>query len=461
MKMNPIKFGNSFASIFLVGIVMTFTLLKPGRMNTELSTEALNKSLQHLSGHAVITPTPTSLPQSVYRYPTTSPQPLPVRIDTITPLPTPTPTEMPVIPPEATSEPEVILAPTQPPPPPPASPPPAAQSASTMYGGYQFADDINPLTGLPVDNIEKLYRRPAFIKVSNYPRYGRPHAGLSFADIVFEYYIGEEANRFMGVYYSQDAPKIGPLRSGRLIDPQLVSLYQGILSYGNADPKVEKVIAKLLGNRAIPFSKSPCPPTCGKDTHSVAGVFVDSAALTKFAEEEMGVEKAKPELFGMYFDPVPPASDQYAIQVGVEYSFRDRGEWHYDPESGLYLRWIEAMDNSGKIYMTPLVDRLTGEQLRFANVILIFARYTEYAPTLHDVDIWNNFDGQRAVLFRDGLMIDASWQVEDHEHPIQFYYEDGTPLPLKPGNSWIVVAGLSSTLDQVEPGKWEMYFHLP
>jgi hypothetical protein len=148
--------------------------------------------------------------------------------------------------------------------------------------------------------------------------------------------------------------------------------------------------------------------------------------------------------------------------IGVQYSTLDRGEWHYDPTTGKYLRWIESADgNNTNIPMEPLVDRLNGQQLAFSNVIIAFTTYIEYAPTLHDIEIWKNTHGQRAVLFRDGQMIEGTWRTEQYDHPMHFYDQAGVPMALKPGTTWIVIAGTHSTLEQPSPGHWEMQFHLP
>ena len=487
--MNAIKIGNTFSSLFLVGMMVSIGVFESRSPLNHLNEDLLNETFQNLfhinqidkaklSGETasigngpietekIVLDVKLASETSPTEVVDTSPQPEalvvqpavdPAQNEVISPVQQQDGLEQEPLQSEVETLPEeqVNLSPEE------VSPVNPEPEKSTIFGGPFFSQEINPLTGLVVEDQGMMDRRPAMIKVSNYPRYGRPHAGLSFADIVFEYYIGEEANRFLALFYSKDAPKIGPLRSGRLIDAQLTNLYQGVLSYGNADPKVEKVLAKELGSKAIPFSRSPCPVACGTaDTHTVAGVFVNSAELSKLATRN-GVAQNRPDLTGTYFDPTPPESDQYAVKIGVEYSFRDRGEWHYDPETGTYLRWIEAMGSNNTIYMTPLPDRLTGEQLRFSNVIIIFAKYIEYAPTLHDVEIWNNFDGQRAVVFRDGMMIEGSWKVEDQEHPIQFSDVSGNPLPLKPGNTWIVVAGSTSSFAQTEPGRWEMLFHLP
>jgi hypothetical protein len=179
--------------------------------------------------------------------------------------------------------------------------------------------DYNPLTGLQVADPSRLDRLPVLIKVSNYPRTGRPHAGLSSADIVFDYYIGEMFNRFVAIFYGNDAPQVGPLRSGRLEDSQLTQMFRGILVYGNADERVDSILTKDLGARAIPYKFAPCPPVCGDDTHSVTGVFADSAGVTEFARQS-GVVQERPGLQFATFSTDPPAGGESAMQLLVQYA---------------------------------------------------------------------------------------------------------------------------------------------
>jgi len=328
--------------------------------------------------------------------------------------------------------------------------------------GTAVPKGYNPLTGLIVSNPAKLNRRPLLIKVSNYPRYGRPHAGLSFADIVFEYYIGLEENRFLALYYGQDVSKVGPVRSGRLVDGPLTNMYGGILGYGNADPQVDKVLINDLGNRAMAFKDMTCPAMCGLDTHSIAGVFADTAAMSKLASKE-GINNSRQDLNGMLFDATKPASGQPGTRIGVEYGLEDRGEWRYNSKTGMYLRWIESAAGTSEnhIPMEALTDRLTGKQLAFANVIILFTVYKEYAPTLFDTMITENTHSQRAVYFRNGKMIDGFWRTAFDNRPIQFLDANKSLMPLKPGNSWIVLTGNSSTLDKPSAGNWELRFAIP
>jgi outer membrane murein-binding lipoprotein Lpp len=345
--------------------------------------------------------------------------------------------------------------------------PPTATATATIVptpvveasGPNNFPANVNPLTGLTVEDVDLLDRRPVMVKVANYPAVGRPHAGLSFADIVFEYYIGAGVNRFMGLYYGQNSEKIGPVRSGRFVDPQIVSMYQGILGFWSADERVYSRILEVLGNRAITGSENTCPGFCDDGRNIVTSKFGDSAALSQIAEQR-GVTNSKPNLDGMRFDPAVPAEGEPGEDVVVSFGSINQGEWKYDQTSGKYLRWIEETDAANNLTMIPLVDSITDEQLAFSNVIILYAYYTEYSPTLHDISVWDNTSGRPAVVFRNGQAYDVIWKAASMQSPIQFTYPNGEMFPLNPGNSWMVFMG-SYSEDKVADGIWTFTNYLP
>jgi hypothetical protein len=334
-----------------------------------------------------------------------------------------------------------------------------------VVGPFDFPEDVNPLTGLQVEDPQILDRRPVMVKVSNFPREGRPHAGLSYADIVFDYFIGEGTNRFLALYYGTDAQKVGPVRSGRLVDGMLVNLYQGILGFSGADQwTVYPYISSILGTRAIVQGPNTCPGLCDEgELHTVTSVFADTAALGKYAEQmhNTSAPNIKQVLEGNAFDARMPETGVPAETLTVQFNIQNLADWRFDPETGKYLRWIESVDLNQNISMVPLTDRLTEEQLAFSNVIVLFAPYTERASTLHEVGLWNNWEGRRAVLFRDGKAIEGVWKTASNDRPPQFFTPEGEPLALKPGNTWIVITGIYSTLQEKIPGQWEMRFFLP
>jgi hypothetical protein len=319
---------------------------------------------------------------------------------------------------------------------------------------------LDPLTGLVIANPENLDRRPVMIKVSNYPAIGRPHAGLAFADLVFDYYIGTGQNRFLAVFYGQDAKSVGPVRSGRLVDIQLVDLYQGILGFGSADGDTLDAIFGDLERRAIANLEAPCPAFCGNDTHSIVGVYADSAELSKWYGQQAG-DNHRYDLSGMKFSDQPQLTSKPASQVNIRFNFYNRTEWRYDPASGKYLRWMNLELLPDTIFMLPSTEKTTGQQLAFSNVVILFAKYNEIAPSKHDVKLWGNTKGEKAVFFRNGQMIEGKWKVTSRSKPIQFFDAQGNPFPLAPGNSWIVLTGLKSTFTEIKSGQWDLFFNLP
>jgi hypothetical protein len=337
---------------------------------------------------------------------------------------------------------------------------PATASQSGDQATSKPPSDIDPLTGLKVSNPGILDRRPVMVKVSNYPANGRPHAGLAFADIVFDYYIGYGQNRFLAVFYGQDANSIGPVRSGRLVDIQLTKLYQGILGFGSADGDTLDVIYKNLGRRSIINTEAPCPAFCGTDTHSVIGVFANSAEISRWYSQQAG-DNHRFDLGGMNFGNLLEQPSKPASLVTIIYNYDNRTEWKYDSASNQYLRWMNEEMVPQSIHMISSTERTTGKQLGFSNLIILFAQYTEFAPSKHDVEIFGNTQGQRAVFFRDGKEIEGTWKIVNRSKPIQFFGPDGKPLPLAAGNSWIVLAGMASLFRETQPGQWKMDFALP
>ncbi len=326
-----------------------------------------------------------------------------------------------------------------------------------VVGPVGFPDDVNPLTGLQVADPTILDRRPVFVKVANYPVSGRPHAGLSNADMVFEYYIGTGGNRFIALYYGQNADMIGPVRSGRTIDPYLVSMYEGILGFEGAYIAIMEHIVEILDVRAI-SSKTLCPGLCDDGRNIVISVFGDSEALTEIASER-GVVNQRYLLEGMAFDPDAPEGGENADVITIQYSRINPSEWRFDEESGFYLQWIDN-ETGQQIDLIPLVDRVNEQQLAFSNVAVLFVEHDEIAPTWHDMAMWDNFDGQRAVVFRDGNAYDLTWQTPSRTQPIQFLDQDGEVFRLKPGNTWVVIMGLNSGTT-TEDGTWTFNFFMP
>lgn len=315
---------------------------------------------------------------------------------------------------------------------------------------------LNPLTGLPVSDPEVLQRHPVMVKLANWPREERPQAGLSQADMVFEYYIGHQMNQFLALYYGEDVEAVGPVRSGRLVDAQLGNFYQGFLVYANAELAAEEILIKDLGDRALKFGDLPCPPLCGGTNTSSGDAFVDTAALTSYLREN-GLESDPPDLTGMTFQADPPTGDGPGHTLQVTYADFSIMQWRYDEESQSYALWMESEGADG-LTLAPLTDRSNDQGIRFDNIVVLYATYKSYTDSLHDVLLTDQEGYQAMMLFRDGRASFGSWHTPEANKPIVFETPEGEVLPLKPGRTWIVIVGQSSITNDIGSGEWEIEF---
>ena len=336
-----------------------------------------------------------------------------------------------------------------------------ATPVAVQYGPTNFPDNVDPLTGLTVADPSILNRRPVMIKVSNYPRSTRPHAGLSFADIVFDYYIGEGGNRFLALYYGQDSTQVGPIRSGRLVDRWLVRMYQGILGLEYAYAPVYSSIADQLGaSRMVSGTDNTCPAICANnDPVPENRWYANTAEMTKRYAANPNASNAKPNLDGMAFNTVPPTGGKDGHEFTMQFSWANLGQWKYDTTTKKYLRWIESNDDPNSVALEPLTDRVTGKQLAFSNVIVIFTHYETLNgdDTLHEITTAGGKG--KILLFRDGQVYEGTWKAASYDAPIQFFGSDGSPLELQPGNTWISITGEYSETKEEETGVWRVIFH--
>ena len=102
---------------------------------------------------------------------------------------------------------------------------------------------VSILTGLRPADPAVLERRPLAVKVDNDPAV-IPQSGMGKADIVVESRKEGCLTRFTAIYQSQDAPKIGSVRSARLVDIELPVIFDAILAYSGASGPVQQKLSQ-------------------------------------------------------------------------------------------------------------------------------------------------------------------------------------------------------------------------
>ena len=370
--------------------------------------------------------------------------------------PTQTPTATETLPPK----PKRIVSST-----PDLAPTPAATPAeypAEGFGPSNFPADVDPLTGLGVQNPALLDRRPLIVKVSNLPRNVRPQWGLSLADHVYEYYTEEGTTRFAAVFYGQDASRVGPIRSARFVDDHLVSMYKANFAFGSADYRVrDRLFKQDYASRLV--IETACPPMCRYEPKGANHLVTNTTDLTDYInKKKVKGGNSRQNLDGLMFKRQPFSNGAPADHVYVRYSAAIYNRWDYDQGTRKYLRFSDQADdleNGKNESYAPLMDRLTNQQISADNLLVIYVTHKYYSRTPEIVDIMLTGSG-KATLFRNGQAFQVTWQRQALDTLIQLSGADGQPVPLKPGTTFIEIVGTSTKSDQ-NAADWRFTFQIP
>ena len=288
---------------------------------------------------------------------------------------------------------------------------------------------IAPLTGLPDVDGTAQTRSALTVKIDNLNGEGvRPQTGLDKADIVYEEVTEGGITRFASIFQSQVPEEVGPIRSVRAIDPDLVAVIGGVFAFsGGAGPNVEKI-------KAAP----------------VNAVDEDAAGDAMFRNQ---AKRAPHNLYGRpqaLFDkggqPVPPpplfeylaenevfageAVTSFRVGFGPGYA----PNYTYDATSRTWKRDIDGVPFT----MADLT------QVAPTNVIVQFTQYTGGG----EADV--SGEGV-AWIFSDGKLIRGTWRRTSRDEVIQYFDAAGAPVKLLPGSTWVELLPNLSPVDLVAP----------
>jgi len=347
--------------------------------------------------------------------------------------------------------------------------PPTATLASTAtaapqgYGPKDFPLNVDPLTGLPVSNPALLGHRPLSVKIQIFPRGERPPWGISYADLVYDYYQNNGLTRLHAVFYGSSASQVGPIRSARLFDANVVRMYKTIFAFGGADQRIlTQLMNAEFADRLVLEGGHNCPPMCRIEPNSYNYLITNTTDLSKYAESK-GVKDDRQDLNGMTFNPTIPDGGTPGNQVYTRVSISAYSRWDYDPTSGRYLRFQDNQEDTGQgeAYV-PLLDRLNNQQASAANVVELFAPHSfvvkSGASEIVDIQLSGSGD---AVAFRDGKAYKVKWNRPTPDSVLYLTFPNGSNYPFKPGNTWFEVVGQSSKTELKDAGVWRFTNSIP
>lgn len=277
------------------------------------------------------------------------------------------------------------------------------------------------LTGSPAGS--DVTERPALVvKIDNAPG-GRPQWNLADADLVIEENV-EDITRFVAVYHSRLPDRIGPVRSVRTTDLDLLSaMNRPILAWSGGNPGVTKAV-RDWEEIGLLFDLSAQRSGCyyrSRSRRAPHNLVLDPLCALASAPTAGPARPLFPR------DAVDPVA--WEVTPTERFEVRMDGltvTWVWDPASGTYLR----RQNGG--WHTD-VD---GQVVAASNVIVMQAHHEPSiidARSPHAVTTGSGL----MVLHRGGVAIAGSWWREDARD--MFFLRDTAGAPLTVANGTVFV----------------------
>jgi len=292
-----------------------------------------------------------------------------------------------------------------------------------------YTGPFGVLTGAPID--ESRVDAPALvIKIGNNDGLSRPQTGLLEADVIYEELVEGLKTRFFAVFQSSIPDTIGPVRSGRSSDIDLLAgLSKPMFGYsgGNAT-----VLSQLRKARE-------------------AGVFVDVGALRLENVYFRSDDRLAPD--NLYLTPagIPDTSagvpdplftygvlrESTGVAVGgvtVTYPTKFGRESTHVWNSQLG-GWTRIQDGT---LQTSVIDGAEVE-VAPANVVVARIRYGTSTADSESPQAVTYGEGPVQV-FTQGRMVEGTWSRSASEPNWKLTDSGGTEIPLSPGSTWVLLA---------------------
>lgn len=289
------------------------------------------------------------------------------------------------------------------------------------------ASTPGPLTGLATPNAG----RPALVVKIDNAAAARPQAGIDKADVVFEEMVEGGEVRFMAVFQSQDAAQVGPVRSVRPVDPEVVSPLGGLFAFSGGAPQFTALIraapVTLVGVDELPKAYSK-----RKDRRAPSNLYTTTEAL--YAGGNPDIEPPK-SLFTYLGDgqAFAPAGVAPATHLTVTITGRVRADWDFDAAASLWRRGTNRTPHTVE----------SGEQLGFTNVVVQFVPYRNTSsrdaagnpvPTAEVI-------GQGKALVLSGPnIVEGTWSKSSAATVTEYKDNAGAPMAVNRGTTWVTFA---------------------
>lgn len=300
--------------------------------------------------------------------------------------------------------------------------------------GPTRAQILHPLTGLPFIELP----RPALfagmppvlaVKIDN-TRNAQPHAGVGVADLVYVEEVEYGMTRLAAIFSSTIPDRIGPVRSARITDIDLLAQYGSpAFAFSGAQRKLWPALADAP---FIDVSANKVPQDYSRDSAKRApyNYFFDAkTAMTRVN----GVSKAKE--MGFTFAQEIPSGGSLAVSAELTWPSSTLA-FRYNANRGQYAIALNGerasieknAQREGKVWADTAVIQLVQQTQSD-----YFDKGGGNTPQVETIG------KGKAMILRNGQLFNAEWSRPDSQSGTTFTDTDGNPVPFHPGHTWIAL----------------------
>ena len=309
--------------------------------------------------------------------------------------------------------------------------PSAASSASPALAAPASpkAPAVSPLTGTapaPITNV-------VAVKIDNSPLARPFHRGLDEASLMYQELMEGGATRFLAIYAPATGNQVGPVRSLREGDIELLQQFGKVaVGASGANKGVLDIFRQAERNGLVLDVSYDTIRTPYIKAEKRRDAFNFYTSPEKIDQTKPSGTKVKD--IGLRFGPLPAGAGFPAQKAAVSFSPLSRVNVSYDAASGRYAVFQDGDRMKGYAPTNVVVQHAEIRNTEFKDVLGNATPYTDTVGT-----------GPVAVL-RDGRRLSGTWRRLAPHSGTRFLDDKGRDLPLKPGPTLVLLVPAGSKL---------------
>ncbi|MBC7373221.1 MAG: DUF3048 domain-containing protein [Frankiales bacterium] len=293
-------------------------------------------------------------------------------------------------------------------------------------------------TGLAADPLTGRKQVPTgpvvAIKIDNSPLARPYHRGLGEASIVYQELMEGGSSRFLAVYAPATGTEVGPVRSVREGDLELLQQFGKVAlgsSGGNAGVLATVAQAARAGQLLdANYDVLPGPYRKGERRRDAINFFTSPQRIDQAKPNGMRVHD-----IGLRFGPLATGAGFPATRASISFSPITRVRVEYDAAAGTYAVFQDG-DRMKDYAPTNIV--IQHSKIALSRYVDVLGSPSPYTTTIGS--------GPVAIL-RDGRRISGTWRRLVGDTGTRFLDDKGRDLPLKVGSTLVLLVPAGRPLD--------------